>query len=184
MKRLLIGAAAPMLITALLLAGCGSSSPNSSSSTASPASPSQTSASQGHSSTATTNTSEPVTVTTKHEKFGTVLAAGSKHLTVYLFEADKGGRPSCMSACATAWPPVLGKPQATSQAHASDLSTITRPGGSSQVTYNGHPLYYFVKDKDSGDTYGQGLKAFGAEWYVMSPSGSKVDEDESGSSGS
>ena len=43
------------------------------------------------------------------------------------------------------------------------------------MTYNGHPLYYFVQDKDAGDAYGQGVKAFGADWYVLSPSGNKVD---------
>jgi predicted lipoprotein with Yx(FWY)xxD motif len=44
------------------------------------------------------------------------------------------------------------------------------------VTYKGHPLYYFVKDKDDGDAYGQGTKAFGASWYVLTPSGNKIDE--------
>ena len=42
----------------------------------------------------------------------------------------------------------------------------------------GHPLYYFVKDKDAGDAYGEGLKNFGAEWYVLAPSGRKVDNDD------
>jgi predicted lipoprotein with Yx(FWY)xxD motif len=44
-----------------------------------------------------------------------------------------------------------------------------------QVTYNGHPLYLFVKDRDTGDAYGEAIKAFGAEWYALSASGSKVD---------
>jgi predicted lipoprotein with Yx(FWY)xxD motif len=43
------------------------------------------------------------------------------------------------------------------------------------VTYKGHPLYYFIKDKDAGDSYGQGSHAFGASWYVLAPSGKKVD---------
>jgi predicted lipoprotein with Yx(FWY)xxD motif len=56
------------------------------------------------------------------------------------------------------------------------ISTVTRADGTKQVTYNGHPLYFFTQDKDAGDAYGQGVKAFGADWYVMAPSGQKVDE--------
>jgi predicted lipoprotein with Yx(FWY)xxD motif len=61
-------------------------------------------------------------------------------------------------------------------ARSADLGAITRSDGSKQVTYKGHPLYFFVKDKDSGDAYGQGAKAFGADWYVLAPSGNKIDE--------
>ena len=59
---------------------------------------------------------------------------------------------------------------------AADLGTITRPDGTTQVTYKGHPLYYFRKDGDAGDAYGQGAKAFGAGWYVLAPSGNKIDK--------
>jgi predicted lipoprotein with Yx(FWY)xxD motif len=47
--------------------------------------------------------------------------------------------------------------------------------GGTQVTYNGHPLYLYVKDKDDGDSYGEGVNGFGASWYVLAPSGKKVD---------
>jgi predicted lipoprotein with Yx(FWY)xxD motif len=97
-------------------------------------------------------------------------------LTVYLFEADKGPASSCSGACAQVWPPVIGKPTSAGGAMASDLATIKRSDGKTQVTYKGHPLYLFVKDKDDGDTYGEGIKGFGAEWYVLRPSGAKVDE--------
>ena len=60
-------------------------------------------------------------------------------------------------------------------AKAADLGTITRPDGTKQVTYNGHPLYYFARDGDRSDAYGQGVKQFGASWYVLAPSGKKVD---------
>jgi predicted lipoprotein with Yx(FWY)xxD motif len=53
---------------------------------------------------------------------------------------------------------------------------IARKDGTKQVTYNGHPLYFYFKDKDEGDTYGQGSKTFGAPWYVLAPSGNKVDK--------
>jgi predicted lipoprotein with Yx(FWY)xxD motif len=116
-------------------------------------------------------------VATKHSKLGTILAAGPKRLTVYLFEADKGSSSSCSGVCAKAWPPVTsdGQPHAAGSASATDLATITRPDGTKQVTYKGHPLYFFEKDGDSGDAYGQGSKAFGAGWYVLAPSGAKVD---------
>jgi predicted lipoprotein with Yx(FWY)xxD motif len=73
------------------------------------------------------------------------------------------------------WQPVTGGPSAHGAAVSADLGTITRPDGTKQVTYKGHPLYLYVKDKDDGDTYGEGNKSFGAEWYALAPSGSKVD---------
>ena len=50
-------------------------------------------------------------------------------------------------------------------------------GGTRQVTYGHHPLYYYVGDRKAGDTHGQGLNQFGAKWYVLSPTGSKIDDD-------
>jgi predicted lipoprotein with Yx(FWY)xxD motif len=117
-----------------------------------------------------------VKISTKHaKKLGTILAAGNKNLTVYLFEADKRGNPACSSDCAHAWPPVIGDPRASGHAVSADLGTVKRSDGKTQVTYKGHPLYFFIKDKDDGDAYGQGSKAFGAGWYVLSPSGKKID---------
>jgi predicted lipoprotein with Yx(FWY)xxD motif len=120
-----------------------------------------------------------VAVASKHGKLGTILAAGPKHLTVYMFEADKGTTSSCTGACAKVWPPVTteGKPAASGAAVAADLGSTMRSDGTEQVTYKGHPLYFYDDDKDSGDAYGQGSKAFGADWYVLKPNGSKVDED-------
>jgi predicted lipoprotein with Yx(FWY)xxD motif len=117
-------------------------------------------------------------VVTKHGKLGTILAAGPKKLTVYLFEGDNGAASACTGACASAWPPVTTSAAATASggANPADLGTITRADGTKQVTYHGHPLYFFAKDGDSGDAYGQGSKAFGAGWYVLKPSGEKVDE--------
>ncbi len=175
MRRLAFGATAPMLVAAVVLASCGSSSSNSSSSSNN--SGKSSAATQTSTAPAPASTGPPVRITTKHVKLGTVLAAGSQRRTVYLFEADKGAKSSCMGACADAWPPVLGKPTASDQAHSADLGTITRPDGNTQVTYKGHPLYFFVKDKDDEDLYGQGIDQFGAEWYVLAPSGNKIDED-------
>jgi predicted lipoprotein with Yx(FWY)xxD motif len=163
------------LIAALALAACGSSSSSSSSSSKAAQRPAAASASSS-TSTSTSTAAAPVVITTKHSKLGTILAVGPTRMTVYLFEADKGPGSTCTGACAAAWPPVLGQPKATAGAVASDLGTITRSDGSKQVTYKGHPLYRFVKDKDDGDAYGQGLNAFGAGWYVLTPAGHKVDE--------
>jgi predicted lipoprotein with Yx(FWY)xxD motif len=119
-----------------------------------------------------------MTIATKHDKLGTILTAGPKHLTVYLFEGDKGTRSTCTGACTQVWPPVTTTGAATSSgaAMAADLGTIVRSDGTRQVTYHGHPLYFFARDGDKSDAYGQGVKGFGASWYVISPSGSKVDK--------
>jgi predicted lipoprotein with Yx(FWY)xxD motif len=122
-----------------------------------------------------------VLVTSKPNKLGTILGAGPKRLTVYLYEADKASSSSCSGPCAAVWPPVTttGKPRAAGTALAADLGTIARADGRTQVTYKGHPLYYYAKDVqdgDAGDTYGQGLKSFGADWYVLAPTGKKVDK--------
>jgi len=118
------------------------------------------------------------TVKTRHGKLGTFLV-GTNGRTLYLFEKDKTKKSTCADACATAWPPLLttGKPNAAGKAKASLIGTTKRADGKTQVTYKGHPVYYFVQDKKPGDTKGQGVDGFGAEWYVMSPSGKKIDDD-------
>jgi predicted lipoprotein with Yx(FWY)xxD motif len=185
MKTPTTGLIAVLGASALLAAGCGSSSKTSSSTSAASAYPTanettSTAATTTPSSTASApSAAAATTVSVKHaSKLGTILAAGPKKMTVYLFEADKGSSSSCSGACASAWPPVTtsGKALAGAGSNGADLGTLTRPDGTTQVTYKGHPLYYFVKDKDSGDSYGQGSKAFGASWYVLAPSGSKVDK--------
>ena len=186
MRRPSIFLVAPIaLALALGIARCGSSSSSSSAASQPANTPSSTTSTSTSSaaggrygqstSTATSTTTAAAVITTKHAKFGTILAYGPKKLTVYLFEADKGPHSSCSGACARAWPPVTGVPKAAGGAKSAELGTITRPDGGKQVTYNGHPLYLFVKDKDDGDTYGEALKNFGAEWYALSPSGNKID---------
>jgi predicted lipoprotein with Yx(FWY)xxD motif len=182
-RPLALGAAG---ISALvLLAGCGSSSSSSSSTAAStPASTAASTPTQSTAASTTASSSSAMTIATKHGKLGTILAAGPKHLTVYLFEADKGTSSSCSGACAKEWPPVTteGKPTASGSAVSGDLGTAMRSDGSEQVTYKGHPLYFYDDDKDSGDAYGQGSKQFGAGWYVLKPSGEKIDSDSSAKS--
>jgi predicted lipoprotein with Yx(FWY)xxD motif len=182
MKTRTTGLIAVLGATALVAAGCGSSKSSSSTSAASayPAESEKSASTAATTTPATTPaTGGGVTVTVKHaSKLGTILAVGSKKMTVYMFEGDKGSASSCSGACASVWPPVTtsGGPTAAGAASSADLGTITRSDGTTQVTYKGHPLYFFARDKDSGDAYGQGVKGFGADWYVLAPTGSKVDE--------
>jgi predicted lipoprotein with Yx(FWY)xxD motif len=174
-RSLALGAAAA---AAALLAGCGSSSSSSSTAASTPASTASTQSTAASTATTTAAAGPGVAVETKHAKLGTILAAGPKKLTVYMFEADKGTTSSCTGACAKVWPPVTtsGAPTVAAGAVSADLGTTKRPDGTEQVTYKGHPLYFYDDDKDSGDAYGQGSKAFGASWYVLEPNGSKLDE--------
>jgi predicted lipoprotein with Yx(FWY)xxD motif len=100
----------------------------------------------------------------------------SQGRTVYLFEKDSGTKSACSGGCAVQWPPVTvtGKPTVGSGLSASKVGTTQRSDGKSQVTYNGHPLYLFEGDQNPGDTNGQGLNAFGAPWYVLSPAGAAI----------
>lgn len=104
---------------------------------------------------------------------------GNNGRTLYLFEADKNGSSACTEACAAAWPPdtVTGAPHAGSGVSQALLGTIKRPDGTTQLTYNGHPLYYFVADTGTGTAKGQGSKAFGAGRYVVGAGGNKIDTD-------
>jgi predicted lipoprotein with Yx(FWY)xxD motif len=105
--------------------------------------------------------------------------ADSQGRTMYLFEADKGGTSTCTGACAAAWPPVTsaGLPTAGSGVDVALLGTVKRADGTEQVTYNHHPLYYFAADTGAGTAKGQGSKEFGAGWYVVNATGSKIDND-------
>lgn len=175
MHRTRLALVAPAVI-AVAVAGCGSSGSHKTASSSAAQAASSNPYGGPAASTATPSSAPAALITTKHDpKLGTILAFGPKHLTVYLFEADKPGVSNCTGECAVAWPPVVGSPKAQGAAASADLGTITRPDGTKQVTYNGHPLYLFIKDKDGGDSFGQGVNAFGAAWYALAPSGNKVD---------
>jgi predicted lipoprotein with Yx(FWY)xxD motif len=123
------------------------------------------------------NAATRATVSTRHGKLGTFLV-GAKGMTLYLFEKDKTSKSTCSGQCAQFWPPLLtsGKPKASGKAKSSLLGTTKRSDGKRQVTYKGHPLYYFVQDKKPGDTTGQDFLGFGAKWYVLAPSGKKIGD--------
>jgi predicted lipoprotein with Yx(FWY)xxD motif len=123
-----------------------------------------------------TASASTATVSARHTSLGTILV-GAGGRTLYLFEADKKGHSACTGSCAKAWPPLMtsGKPKASGSVKASLLGEISRPGGK-QVTYAGHPLYYFIDDSKAGQTNGEGSDAFGAEWDVVSTSGKGIDK--------
>ena len=167
MRRLLPSLALACAIPALL-AACGGSSGGGSASAATGAYRSGSSAKV---------TTGRLTVTTARSPLGTMLVDGT-HRTLYLFDADKTDRSSCNGACATVWPPATtsGTPLAAGGAAARLLGVTRRSGGGTQVTYDGHPLYYYAGDQKPAQATGQGLDQFGAEWYVVAPSGRQIDQ--------
>jgi predicted lipoprotein with Yx(FWY)xxD motif len=116
----------------------------------------------------------PKTAGGRAAKFGVGSVALGKIL--YLFKKDSGTTSSCFGACAASWPPLRarGTPTVGSGAKASLVATTMRSDGKAQVTYNGHPLYRFSGDEKAGDTNGEGVNAFGGNWYVVDPSGNQI----------
>lgn len=112
-------------------------------------------------------------------EFGPILVDGDG-FSLYLFMADtqNSGTSTCGDddGCTTDWPPLLteGDPVAGEGVDATLLGTITRDDGSTQVTYNGWPLYLFHEDMAAGDTNGQAVDEFGGLWYLVSPTGETI----------
>jgi len=101
----------------------------------------------------------------------------SKGRSLYLFEADTAGKSTCTtSGCVAEWPPLLatGTPQVGAGLAAAQLGTTTRADGQQQVTYAGHPLYYFAGDAQAGTTSGQGLNDNGGLWYTVHTDGTPL----------
>jgi predicted lipoprotein with Yx(FWY)xxD motif len=161
----LLSAAVAVPLVALAAAGCGSSG--------------GTPAATAHAARASSST-----VTVANTGLGNILV-DSQGKVLYLFLKDSRNKSACSGACATAWPPLRasGKPTVGGGAKASLIGTIRRSDGKPQVTYDGHPLYTFVKDTKAGDTTGQGVNAFGAPWYVLSGVGSAITSSPSNSGG-
>ena len=115
------------------------------------------------------------TVTVHASRFGKVLFDGSGR-ALYLFKRDHGSRSSCSAACAKAWPPFLttSAPKGRAGIHADLLGTTKRADGKLQVTYAGHPLYYFSGDTKPGQINCQNVSNFGGLWLVVSPTGKAI----------
>ena len=163
-----VGGALAAAATVAACSSAGSSTATAPAASASPAGGSSSSAGAAASGGGTV-------ITTAKSSAGTVLTNGSGK-AVYLWVKDTGDMSNCNGACAGAWPPVTttGTPTAAGSAKASDIGTITRSDGTKQVTYDGHPLYYFSGDSGAGSATGQGSDSFGAKWWLVTPAGSDV----------
>jgi len=164
MRRVLISIVAVAGVGAVV-AGCGGSSKSSagkSSSTAA-ATPAPSSGATG------------MSVIAKSSGLGTILTDGTGR-TLYVFAKDTGTKSTCSGACASAWPPATtnGTPTGGSGVTSSKLGETKRGDGMTQVTFAGHPLYYFSGDNAPGQTNGNGVTAFGAQWFALSPAGAKA----------
>jgi predicted lipoprotein with Yx(FWY)xxD motif len=107
--------------------------------------------------------------------------------SVYLFEKDEDGESYCSGACAAVWPPLETStaPRGGAGVQEAELGTIERPDGDMQVTYHGHPLYYYAADASTPDnTKGEDVEQFGAGWYLVGAHGQPVEPQSDSGSGS
>lgn len=166
---------AGVLALGLLTAACGGTAGGGSTTDRSPAA--QPSASSG-----TTAVPSPPTpadpapaiglpVTSADSDYGPMLF-DERGQAIYLFDKETAGRPDCYGACAVAWPPVLttGTPQAAGAVQSDLLATVARDDGSVQVTYAGHPLYYYAHE-EPGQVLCHDVVEFGGRWLVVTPEG-------------
>jgi predicted lipoprotein with Yx(FWY)xxD motif len=170
MRRLLITAALCALVP---LAGCGGGDDETTT-------PAETTTGEVASATkdkqpAGGQEGSGVTVATHSSDYGTIVTNGGGR-ALYLFEKETSDRSQCYGACAQAWPPLLtkGEPRAAGGAEASKLGTTKRSDGATQVTYNGHPVYYYVDDTAPGEVGCQNVNEFGGLWLVVDPSGNAI----------
>jgi predicted lipoprotein with Yx(FWY)xxD motif len=150
------------LAAALLAAACGASSSSGGSGS-------------GASASATSSAAATV-ISTKSVSAGRTYLTDGSGRTVYLWSKDSMNKSACSIACTSHWSPVSasGGVTASGGAKASDLGTITRSDGTKQVTYDGHPLYYYFGDSGPGQTNGEGSDDFGAQWWMVAPSGARI----------
>jgi predicted lipoprotein with Yx(FWY)xxD motif len=115
-------------------------------------------------------------VALRKTSLGSVLV-DARGRTLYVFDKDHNGKSACDTACASYWPPLISgsQPRAGTGVHKSRLGVTKRQDGRRQVTYAGHPLYRFVGDKTAGQTKGEGLSNFGAEWYAVAATGRAIE---------
>jgi predicted lipoprotein with Yx(FWY)xxD motif len=161
------GAAAAVVF----LAACGSSAASGSGSASSPSSGAAAASSSASSPSSAAGGAAGIKTTST--SIGTVLT-NAQGFTLYWFAIDTPTKSNCTGSCATYWPPVTGKPSAASGVSLPGTwGTITRSDGSTQATYDGHPLYTYKGDASAGQTSGNGLNVSGGLWYAVTPSGTK-----------
>lgn len=163
---------AGMAAIGLLAAACSSSptAPTGAGSSPTPGPGTSTQAGSGSSTVKTTSIGGQTVLTN---------AAG---LTLYWFVPDTSTKSNCNGSCATYWPPVKG-PVTAGSGVTGTLGTITRADGSTQATYDGHPLYTYAADSAPGQAKGNGLNISGGVWHEMTASGAPAPAATSSSSG-
>jgi predicted lipoprotein with Yx(FWY)xxD motif len=170
-SRLSVACMSLAVLALAVLAGCGGGDDT-------------TSAESAGSTPAASSSSGAATVdVADNPELGEILV-DSQGRTMYLFEKDESGKSNCSGACAEEWPPVTtqGAPKAGSGVSASMISTVKRDDGSTQVVFDGHPLYLYAGDAMPGDVNGNEVVEFGAEWYALHPDGENAEEEEGSSS--
>jgi len=166
--------AAGLAALALALSACASSSSSSSASTPATSTPATSAPAAGASSPASSApassaSGSALSMTTIN---GTAVVTDSKGMTLYWFVPDTSSASKCTGSCATYWPPVTG-PVTAGSGVTGMLGTITRPDGTTQATYDGHPLYTYAGDSAPGQAKGNGLNVSGGLWWEMTVSGAK-----------
>jgi predicted lipoprotein with Yx(FWY)xxD motif len=164
----------PLAAAALLAAGCGDDDSSSAQDSAPAADSAMKDDEDAVASDEAMAAKSGATVKVVSSQYGRVIA-DKRGEAFYLFDKEAGKRSRCYGDCAVAWPPVLtkGKPRAGKGADASLLGTTRRRNGKLQVTYNGHPLYYF-KDDEPGRILCHNVDEFGGLWLVVDRRGNAV----------
>ena len=159
-----------LVIAVLLVAACASSS-------SSPASTATSNSAAAGASSGASGTA----LASKTIK-GTLVLTNSAGYTLYWFAPDTSTTSKCTGSCATYWPPVKG-PASAGSGVTGTLGTITRSDGTTQATYDGHPLYTYVGDHAPGQDNGNGLNLSGGVWHEVAVSGAAPAASTSPSSG-
>lgn len=128
--------------------------------------------------------SATVVVESHSGPMGTFLTDSSGR-SLYMFAVDTPKKSACSGTCLVYWPPLTAKGavKGADGVASSKLGTITGSDGSKQVTYAGHPLYYYRGDTAPGDTTGEGNTKFGGRWWLLSSSGAPITSRSGGSAG-
>lgn len=190
--RIFPAARALSLSCCLLFAACADSSGGASDSAAPPGSPQAPAAATPKppgAPAASAPASAPGSAlrTRSAVPFGTVLT-DARGRTLYLLEEDRGGESRCLQMCAVIWPPFLGSAASLPTAgdslvRAALIGSRPRSGGGVQVTYGGHPLYYYLGDREPGEALGHHVEDSWGEWAAVTPGGRQVEGDRVGESG-
>jgi predicted lipoprotein with Yx(FWY)xxD motif len=124
----------------------------------------------GRPSVSAVSTPGSASTTLKSAKIGGIaVVTNAKGFTLYWFVPDTATKSNCNGSCATYWPPVKG-PATAGAGVTGKLGTIKRSDGSTQATYNGHPLYTYVGDTAPGQAKGNGLNLSGGAWHEVTVS--------------